>query len=75
MRAQGGREPSPRSCSTSYYTLSEIFAGLPNVETTSFTDSFIKFGLANAPWLTMPWLVLWWGQQRLREQVARPDEN
>lgn len=52
--------------STSYYYLSEIFAGLPNVDTTSFTDSFIKFGLANAPWLTMPWLVLWWGQHRLR---------
>ncbi len=47
--------------STSYYYLTEILAGLPNVDTTSFTDSWIKFGLANAPWLTMPWLVLWWG--------------
>jgi hypothetical protein len=52
--------------STSYYFLSEIIAGLPNVDTTSFTDTFIKFGLANAPWLTMPWLVLWWGQRVLR---------
>jgi hypothetical protein len=58
--------------STSYYYLSEILAGLPNVET-SFTDSFIKFGLANAPWLTMPWLVLWWGQHRLREQLPAPE--
>ncbi len=47
--------------STSYYFLSEIIAGMPNVDTTSFTDTFIKFGLANSPWLTMPWLVLWWG--------------
>ena len=52
--------------STSFYYLSEILAGLPSVDTTSFTDMFIKFGLANAPWLTMPWLVLWWGFQILR---------
>jgi hypothetical protein len=52
--------------STSYYYLSEIIPGLPNVDTTSFTDTWIKFGLANAPWLTMPWLVLWWGYRRLR---------
>jgi hypothetical protein len=58
--------------STSYYYLPEILAGLPNVDTTSFSDSFIKFGLANAPWLTMPWLVLWWGQHRLREQLPGP---
>lgn len=51
--------------SASFYYLSEIFAGLPNVDTGSFTGTFIKFGLANAPWLTMPWLVLWWGQRRL----------
>ena len=49
--------------SASYYYLSEIIAGMPNVDTTSFTDSFIKFGLANAPWVTMPWLVLFWGQR------------
>jgi len=56
--------------STSYYYLSEILAGLPNVDTSSFTDSFIKFGLANAPWLTMPWIVLWWGSRRLRVLVG-----
>lgn len=39
----------------------ELLAGLPSVDTTSFTATFIKFGLANAPWFTMPWLVLWWG--------------
>ncbi len=52
--------------STSYYYLSEIVAGLPSVDTSSFTGTWIKFGLANAPWLTMPWLVLWWGYGRLR---------
>lgn len=55
--------------STSYYYLTEILAGLPNVDTSSFTGTFIKFGLANAPWLTMPWVVLWWGQRELRRQV------
>jgi hypothetical protein len=52
--------------STSYYYLTEILAGLPNVDTSTFTDAWIKFGLANAPWLTMPWVVLWWGQRTLR---------
>jgi hypothetical protein len=65
--------------STAYYDLSEIIAGLPNVDTSSFTGTFIKFGLANAPWLTMPWLVLWWGQRVLRtpavEPVARPAKS
>jgi len=56
--------------STSYYYLSEIIAGMPNVDTTSFTNTFIKFGLANAPWLTMPWLVLWWGQRRLSQLAS-----
>ncbi len=52
--------------STSYYFLSEILEGMANVDTSSFTDTFIKFGLANAPWITMPWLTLWWGQAVLR---------
>lgn len=55
--------------STSYYYLSEAFAGFPNVDTASFTDTAIKFGLANLPWLTMPWLVLWWGQRVLRRRM------
>jgi hypothetical protein len=57
--------------STSYYFLSEAIPGFPNVDTSSFTDSYIKFGLANAPWLTMPWLVLWWGQRALRRRMHR----
>jgi hypothetical protein len=55
--------------STSYYFLSEAIPGFPSVDTSSFTDTFIKFGLANAPWLTMPWLVLWWGQRVLRRRM------
>jgi hypothetical protein len=51
--------------STSYYYLTEILSGMANVDTTSFVDAWIKFGLANAPWLTMPWLVLWWGRRRV----------
>jgi hypothetical protein len=52
--------------SASYYFLSEAIPGFPNVDSASFTDLYIKFGLANAPWLTMPWVVLWWGQRVLR---------
>jgi len=47
--------------SASLYYLSELFAGMPNVNTHSFTDTWIKFGLANAPWVVVPPLVLWWG--------------
>jgi len=55
--------------SATYYFLSEALPGFPNVDTASFTDLWIKFGLANAPWLTMPWLVLWWGQRVLRRRM------
>ena len=54
--------------STSFYYLSELIAGLPSVDTTSFTGLWIKFGLANVPWLTMPWVVLWWGEGALRSR-------
>jgi hypothetical protein len=49
--------------SASLYYLSEIVDGLPNVDTASFLDTWIKFGLANAPWVAFPWLVLYWGQR------------
>lgn len=52
--------------SASLYFGSEILAGLPNVDTTSLLDVGIKFGLANAPWLVFPWLVLAWGLRNLR---------
>jgi thiamine transport system permease protein len=44
--------------STSLYYGSELLAGLPNVDTSSFLDSWIKFGLANASWLVFPPFVL-----------------
>jgi hypothetical protein len=52
--------------SASLYYAGEILDGLPNVDTTSFLDTWIKFGLANAPWIVFPWLVLYWGQRHLR---------
>jgi hypothetical protein len=51
--------------STALYYLSEVVAGCPNVDTASFTGLWIKFVLANLPWLTMPWLVLRWGHAQL----------
>ena len=47
--------------SASLYYGGEIIAGLPNVDTSSFLDTWIKFGLANAPWLVFPPCVLAWG--------------
>jgi hypothetical protein len=63
--------------STCLYFGSEILAGLPNVDTTSFLDSWIKFGLANAPWLVFPWLVLAWGVRNLSGAGGRvpPEEG
>ncbi len=51
--------------SASLYFLSEMLDGMPNVDTTSFLDTWIKFGLANAPWLVFPWFVLYWGYRRI----------
>ena len=36
-----------------------------NVATSSFLDSWIKFGLTNATWVVFPWLVLYRGQRVL----------
>ena len=47
--------------STFLYVGGEIIDGLPNVDTSSFVDCWIKFGLANAPWLLCPWFVIYWG--------------
>ena len=51
--------------STALYLGEEILAGLPHVNTASVIDTWIKFGLANAPWLVFPWFVLYWGARRL----------
>jgi hypothetical protein len=56
--------------STSLYYLSEIVGGLPNVDTTRFVNLWIKFGLANAPWVVMPWIVLAWGARALKLPAA-----
>ncbi len=58
--------------SASWYFGSEILAGLPNVNTASFLDTWIKFGLLNAPWLVFPWFVLYWGSQLLESLDRKP---
>ncbi|MGH0037479.1 MAG: EXPERA domain-containing protein [Myxococcota bacterium] len=52
--------------SASLYYGSEIFAGMPNVDTGSFLATWVKFGLANAPWVVFPWFVLSWAVRQLR---------
>lgn len=52
--------------STSLYFGGELLDGLPNVNTASFLDSWIKFGLVNAPWVVFPWFVLYWGGQTIK---------
>ncbi len=61
--------------STSLYFGSELLAGLPNVNTASALDTWIKFGLANAPWLVFPWLVLAWGSGALRSPDAMNERD
>ena len=56
--------------STCLYYGGEIVEGLPNVDTTSFFAMYIKFGLANAPWVVFPWAVMHWGIRRLIPQNA-----
>ncbi len=53
--------------STSLYFGSEIIEGLPNVDTTSFLDTWIKFGLANLPWLAFPPCVVYWSWRKLND--------
>jgi hypothetical protein len=57
--------------STSLYYGGEILGGLRNVDTTSFVDTWIKFGLANAPWIVFPWFVLFWGWRSLEASASR----
>ena len=40
------------------------------MDTSSFLDTWVKFGLANAPWIIFPWFVLYWGQRILRQRPA-----
>lgn len=57
--------------SASLYYGGEILAGLPNVDTSSVLDSWIKFGLANAPWLVFPPVVLLWGSGLMLQRDDR----
>ena len=52
-------------------TWARSWTALPNVDTSSFLNTWIKFGLANAPWLVFPWLVLYWGQRTLCHRPTR----
>lgn len=61
--------------SASLYYLSEIVGGMPNVDTTRFVNLYIKFGLANLPWVVMPWVVLAWGVQALEATLGRRAEG
>jgi len=58
--------------SASLYFGSEILDGLPNVDTSSFLDTWVKFGLANAPWIVFPWFVLYWGSRLVLGRTAEP---
>jgi len=53
--------------SASLYYLTEILDGLPNVNAESFISLYIKFGLANSPWVIAPWFVFWWAHQKLTQ--------
>ena len=43
----------------------EVLDGLPNVNTNSFVGTYIKFWLANAPWVVVPWFVFSWAARTL----------
>lgn len=60
--------------SASLYFLSELFAGLPSVDTTSFVAVWFKFVLANLTWVVAPFFVFVWARERLAS-VERVDER
>jgi hypothetical protein len=51
--------------SASLYYLTELLDGMRNVDTSSFVATYVKFGLANAPWVVVPGFVFWWARQKL----------
>jgi hypothetical protein len=54
------------------YLFTEHFGGYPNVDTRSFVDFWIKFGMLNGLWLVMPCFVFAWGMRTLRRQLTSP---
>lgn len=55
---------------TWYYYLSEALSGFAHVNTASIVDFGVTFFLVNSPWLILPWMVLYWGNQTLQRQFA-----
>lgn len=55
---------------TWYYYLSEALGGFSHVNTASFMDFWVTFFAVNSPWLIVPWMVLYWGDQTLQRQFA-----
>ncbi|WP_197063644.1 hypothetical protein [Novosphingobium malaysiense] len=55
---------------TWYYYLSEALGGFSHVNTASFMDFGVTFFLVNSPWLIVPWMVLYWGNQTLKRQFS-----
>jgi hypothetical protein len=55
---------------TVLYYVSEIAEGLPNVDTTSAINLYVKFVMANSFWVILPFFVLVWGKQTL-ERIYR----
>jgi hypothetical protein len=51
--------------SASLYYLTEVLDGLPNVNTASFIGTYVKFWLANAPWIVVPWFVFGWAKSKV----------
>lgn len=58
--------------SASFYYIGEILDGLPNVNTESFIGTYIKFGLANTPWVVFPWFAFRWARNKMNETSTSP---
>lgn len=58
--------------STSLYFLTEVLAGYPHVDTTSFVDVGVKFWMLNGLWLVVPVAVLRWGVASLASRGSPP---
>jgi hypothetical protein len=50
---------------TVLYYVSEIATGMPNVDTTSPINLYVKFGMANSFWVIVPFFVFVWGAKTL----------
>lgn len=55
---------------TLLYYATEIFEGMPHVDTGSFVNLVLKFALSNSFWVVLPGFVLVWGKQTLERIYA-----